>query len=322
LYYQAVVPNFGLFAHKILNKLGNVILFANSGCLALGTFITEWKGGAKLCDHFLETEESVKKTVDRLVAVARYFNFDGWLINIENRIRSELLRNLELFLRLLTDNMRKSAEFSRVIWYDSVTATGNLKWQNMLNGSNLRWYNSCDGIYLNYNWDDAMLLQSADFGVISRIFVGIDCFARGCIGVFADRSFAKANLMRMSVALFAPGWICEQFPHANPIENGLKFWKKLALFTPARPILELPISTDFCAGFTLFNFDVDCRACRITIQAQREVKILVNGVVKESKKEGEQIMVVIDEPIHLVSLDVCVDDFKECSLHRACIEEL
>lgn len=53
-----------------------------------------------------------------------------------------------------------------------------------------RWYNSCDGIYLNYNWDDAMLLQSADFGVISRIFVGIDCFARGCIGVFAESSTA------------------------------------------------------------------------------------------------------------------------------------
>lgn len=358
---------FCYFSHNFVTipPTAYISLAHSHGCLALGTFITEWKGGAKLCDHFLETEESVKKTVDRLVAVARYFNFDGWLINIENRIRSELLRNLELFLRLLTDNMRKSAEFSRVIWYDSVTATGNLKWQNMLNGSNLRWYNSCDGIYLNYNWDDAMLLQSADFGVISRIFVGIDCFARGCIGGWnCSRSFAKANLMRMSVALFAPGWICEQFPHANPIENGLKFWKKLALFTPARPILELPISTDFCAGFTqdkdgmrfrlgsislqphyighsqqitpnkhgglllpkgcsrLFNFDVDCRACRITIQAQREVKILVNGVVKESKKEGEQIMVVIDEPIHLVSLDVCVDDFKECSLHRACIEEL
>ncbi|RCN49491.1 hypothetical protein ANCCAN_04432 [Ancylostoma caninum] len=113
------------------------------------------------------------------------------------------------------------------------------------------WYDNCDGIYLNYGWDDEMLLSSADFGALNKIFVGIDVFARGCIGGWdCYRSFAKANLMRMSIALFAPGWISEKFPGADPIEYGLRFWKKLALYTPARPILQLPVSTNFCAGFT------------------------------------------------------------------------
>ncbi|KAK6047920.1 glycosyl hydrolase family 85 [Cooperia oncophora] len=194
------------------------------GCLALGTFITEWKGGAKICDQILGSEETVEKTVDCLVSVAVHYKFDGWLINIENRILAKHIDNLTLFLRLLTDRMRVAVGFSRVIWYDSVTVTGMLKWQNMLNEYNREWYECCDGIYLNYNWNDGMLLRSADFGAINRIFVGIDCFARGCIGGWdCYRSFAKANLMRMSVALFAPGWICERFPHENPIEHGLRY---------------------------------------------------------------------------------------------------
>ncbi|KIH69336.1 hypothetical protein ANCDUO_00322 [Ancylostoma duodenale] len=78
--------------------------------------------------------------------------------------------------------MRTSATFSRVLWYDSVTATGKLSWQNKLNELNRIWYDNCDGIYLNYGWDDEMLLSSADFGALNRIFVGIDVFARGCIG--------------------------------------------------------------------------------------------------------------------------------------------
>ncbi|PIO73265.1 glycosyl hydrolase family 85 [Teladorsagia circumcincta] len=163
--------------------------------------------------------------------------------------------------------MRESTRFSRVIWYDSVTVKGMLKWQNMLNELNRDWYECCDGIYLNYNWNDGMLLRSADFGVINKIYVGIDCFARGCLGGWdCHRSFAKTNLMRMSVALFAPGWICERFPDANPIEHGLRFWNKLALYTPARPILELPVSTSFCAGFTKDKEGLRFRLGSISLQ--------------------------------------------------------
>ncbi|CAJ0597895.1 unnamed protein product [Cylicocyclus nassatus] len=218
------------------------------GCLVLGTFITE---GKELCARVLASEETVLLTVDRLVSIARAYNFDGWLINIENRVLVEHRENLKLFLRLLTDYMREAVEHSRVIWYDSVIASGRLHWQNQLNELNKIWYENCDGIYLNYGWGDEELLNSADHGKIHRIYVGIDVFARGCIGGWdCYRSFAKANLMRMSIALFAPGWVCEKFPDADPIEHGLKFWKKLTLYAPPRPILELPINTNFCAGFT------------------------------------------------------------------------
>nr|CDJ92109.1 Glycoside hydrolase domain containing protein [Haemonchus contortus] len=359
---------FCYFSHNFITipPIGYINIAHQHGCLVLGTFITEWKGGAKLCDRILASEETVKRTVDCLVSLAVHYKFDGWLINIENRILAKHLDNLRLFLRLLTDNMRKAVQFSRVIWYDSVTVTGMLKWQNMLNDSNRDWYDSCDGIYLNYNWNDIMLLKSAEFGEINRIYVGVDCFARGCIGGWdCQRSFAKINLMRMSAALFAPGWICERFPNANPIEHGLRFWNKLALYTPVRPILELPVSTNFCAGFTrdkegtrfclnsislqphfvgnpgqpmptkydglllprstcvrLFIFDLKCKGCRIKATAKHDVKIVINGITKEMERQGEEIIVTIQEPIHLLTLDICTDDKVDCLLYNIEIEEV
>ena len=57
-----------------------------------------------------------------------------------------------------------------------------------------KWYNStfsrlffdaCDGIFLNYNWSQAHLMQSARMARRNRradVYVGVDTFGRGCYG--------------------------------------------------------------------------------------------------------------------------------------------
>lgn len=193
------------------------------GVLSLGTFITEWTDGKEICSKILESEEMVEKTVDSLVGVARYFGFDGWLINIENEIEENKIDLLLKFCSNLTEKSKKSNTSSRVIWYDSVLHNGKLKWQNALNADNNRFYESCDAIYLNYNWTDGDLLTSAEFGSLERIFVGVDVWARGCVGEFdCHKSFALAELFHMSVALFAPGWLYEKFPEENQIVKGIQ----------------------------------------------------------------------------------------------------
>ena len=52
----------------------------------LGTFITEWKEGARYCSSILDNVESYQHFAKQLVDIACYYNFDGWLINIENEI--------------------------------------------------------------------------------------------------------------------------------------------------------------------------------------------------------------------------------------------
>ena len=47
-----------------------------------------------------------------------------------------LMDRLYTFLSLLTTGMHEVSLGSKVIWYDSVTVDGNLKWQNSLNKLN------------------------------------------------------------------------------------------------------------------------------------------------------------------------------------------
>ena len=59
--------------------------------------------------------------------------FDGWLLNIENPIEKDHIGNLLYLAQKLTQSMHEAVPNSEVIWYDSVTINGELKWQNQLN---------------------------------------------------------------------------------------------------------------------------------------------------------------------------------------------
>ena len=57
------------------------------GVLVLGTFITEWDDGAARCAEIFKDQLSYRQVADQLVLIAKYYGFDGWLINIENPIQ-------------------------------------------------------------------------------------------------------------------------------------------------------------------------------------------------------------------------------------------
>ncbi|EJW84612.1 glycosyl hydrolase family 85 protein [Wuchereria bancrofti] len=219
------------------------------------TVITEWHSGADICKEFLKNEDGVTKTVQKLVNIAVKYNFEGWLINIENKIEAESIMYLDLFLRMLTNEMRQTVgERSRVIWYDSVTIDGELKWQNELNDKNQRWFDITDGIFLNYIWNVKQLSTSAIRAKHRHrnIFVGIDCFGRGCHGDGGwncHQAFMYPRQNNLSIALFAPGWIVETMPSREIIINSLRFWDRLVTFVRPHPLTTLPIDTDFSFGY-------------------------------------------------------------------------
>ena len=65
----------------------------------LGTLITEWDDGRAKCQKFLQTEETAQRAASQLAAIAAYFGFDGWLLNIENELDTSFMPNLLLFIR-------------------------------------------------------------------------------------------------------------------------------------------------------------------------------------------------------------------------------
>ena len=56
------------------------------GVLCLGTIITEWQDGARLCAQLLSNEHLMETFVQQIIAITQYYQFDGWLVNIENPV--------------------------------------------------------------------------------------------------------------------------------------------------------------------------------------------------------------------------------------------
>lgn len=228
-----------------------------NGVQVLGTFITEWDEGAKVCRHLLQDDGTSIAAARQLAALALYYGFDGWLVNIENPIPRSMVARLRLFVRTLRDSCRTTlGAASSVLWYDSVTTTGELKWQNELNASNRPFFDDADGIFLNYHWGDAHLLRTSAAlpqRHRSRVFAGIDVFGRGTYGgggLNCDVAVRATRGAQLSTALFAPGWVFENQDKAQFEANQQAFWEAIAaaIAPLVRRVEGLPLFSDFNRG--------------------------------------------------------------------------
>uniref|UniRef100_T2M8M3 Cytosolic endo-beta-N-acetylglucosaminidase n=1 Tax=Hydra vulgaris TaxID=6087 RepID=T2M8M3_HYDVU len=225
------------------------------GVKSLGTFITEWQDGARACASIFSDISSVKRFAKILVEIACYYNFDGWLINIENDIIPSQVENLKKFIQILTKHLHDRIPDSEVIWYDSVLSTGQLKWQNKLCSENKVFFDLCDGIFLNYNWSIYDLQHSLFTSGEARkldVYVGVDVFGRGCFGGGGWNSCKAMQVIRekkLSAAIFAPGWVMENHGEEEFTKNNKKFWELLAAYLYPHFLSELPFVTSFCQGY-------------------------------------------------------------------------
>uniref|UniRef100_A0A3Q2Q7F8 Cytosolic endo-beta-N-acetylglucosaminidase n=1 Tax=Fundulus heteroclitus TaxID=8078 RepID=A0A3Q2Q7F8_FUNHE len=259
-YHWQYIDIFNYFTHQLVTVPPAVWTNAahKHGVIVLGTFITEWTDGATMCEAFLKDEESYRAVADKLVQISQYYGFDGWLINIENRLSEAAVRNTPLFLRYLTDQMHERVPSSLILWYDSVIENGNLEWQNELNQSNRMFFDACDGFFTNYNWDEKNLEQMKDYsGVQGRqadVYVGVDVFARGnVVGGMLETNKALDLIRKhnFSAAIFAPGWVYESLSDKSEFRsNQDKFWALLSDYLYIhRAASRLPFISSFCQGF-------------------------------------------------------------------------
>ena len=188
--------------------------------------------GYSRCAELFSTPESCSVLVEQLVKISLSCGVDGWLINIENRLDPDLVDNVQYFLKLLTDSMHSAIDDSLVIWYDAVTIDGKLSWQNELNDQNVPFFDACDGIFINYSWDEDapqvarsyLLSRATSTGAgapggslsrdsrLSEIYFGCDVFGRGTAfggGYEAHLAVDASMSAGASIAIFAPGWVLE-----------------------------------------------------------------------------------------------------------------
>ncbi|XP_006869712.1 PREDICTED: cytosolic endo-beta-N-acetylglucosaminidase [Chrysochloris asiatica] len=255
-YHWQYIDIFVYFSHQLVTipPVGWTNAAHRHGVCVLGTFITEWNEGGKLCEAFLAGDErSYRAVADQLVRIAQFFRFDGWLINIENSLSLAAVRNTPPFLQYLTAELHRAVPGGLVLWYDSVLHSGQLKWQNELNENNRTFFEACDGFFTNYNWREEhlerMLTQVGERR--TDVYVGVDVFARGNVvgGRFdTNKSLELIRKHGFSAALFAPGWVYECLEKSSFFQNQDRFWSLLGPYLPTHSICSLPFVTSFCLG--------------------------------------------------------------------------
>eukprot|EP00752_Nemacystus_decipiens_P002453 g2310.t1 len=241
MYDWGLIDIFVYFSHNLVTipPAGWIDVAHRHGTRVLGTFITEWDKGYDVCAELLGSEATADRAAEKLARIAADHGFDGWLVNIENKVDPG--RNVDVlvhFVRSLTARMRaatsspaagrrdehgsagsSSSSSSRndgctVLWYDSVTMDGELKWQDRLNRKNRRFFDACDGIFSNYTWKADYPSASALEAEARRydVYMGIDTFGRGTWGggkFDVDKALGKIRRAGVSAALFAPSWTME-----------------------------------------------------------------------------------------------------------------
>jgi mannosyl-glycoprotein endo-beta-N-acetylglucosaminidase len=222
-----------------------------NGTPILGTFITEFGPGEQICQSLFKNLDLI---IEILIDITVFFGFDGWLVNIENKIATDVVHKLKYFLQKLNNELKRVNRSFLLVWYDSVCESGELKWQNELNEANRAFFDLTDGIFLNYTWTEENLQKTAVNATQYRrhdVFVGVDVFGRGCLGDGGFNCRLPFDLITrqdLSIALFAPGWVHECLDTAQFKVNNETFWSLLKPYLSRRAVRRLPLVTSFTHG--------------------------------------------------------------------------
>ncbi|KAG0487963.1 hypothetical protein HPP92_006774 [Vanilla planifolia] len=232
IWHWHLIDIFVYFSHNLvtLPPPGWINAAHTHGVKVLGTFITEWEKGREICNTLLSTVESARTYAERLAELANKLGFDGWLINMEVKLDPQQTINLKEFVSHLTQSIHNVVPGSLVIWYDSVTIDGDLKYQNQLNEKNKPFFDVSDGIFCNYCWKENFPEDSSTVAGDRRfdVYMGIDVWGRGTYGGGQWTTNVALDVLKkddVSAAVFAPGWVYEtgQGPDFQTAQN--RWWR-------------------------------------------------------------------------------------------------
>ncbi|KAK9462544.1 glycosyl hydrolase family 85-domain-containing protein [Lipomyces oligophaga] len=205
-----------------------------SGVLCLGTLIFEGSDAASDASRLLTPNISGVgyHYADLLSEVARYFGFDGYLINMETVMANiheakELVSFIEYFRFALH---RIVGSHSKIIWYDSLTLLNEINYQDCLNEQTMPFFRAADGLFTNYFWDASQVFSSARLAgqaLGPDIWTGIDVWGRNVSYPAKSQVGRALKLIEdagTSVALFGPAWNYEELGPKDFRKNDIELW--------------------------------------------------------------------------------------------------
>jgi len=221
----------------------------------------------------VQKDGSTFPVADKLIEMTEYYGFDGWFINQETGGgNAQLAQDMRDFMIYIQENSDLDIQ-----WYDAMTETGGVSWQNALNENNDWFFQYGSQIvsqwmFLNFNWTVAKLASSAALaGSLGRspyeLYAGVDVQANGNnTGVNWDWVFPEGSDHVTSIGFYCPNWtysgssgVLDFYTRANRFWVGANRdpsntvtthpWKGLAHYFAARtPVTSFPFISNFNTG--------------------------------------------------------------------------
>ncbi|WP_257348916.1 endo-beta-N-acetylglucosaminidase [Pseudalkalibacillus decolorationis] len=248
-----------------------------NGVPVLGTifFPPEYYGGKfEWVEQMLQQRPDGSFPVaDKLIEAAEYYGFDGWFINQETAGGDEeTAERMQKFLKYLQEN---KSDGMHMMWYDAMTKSGEINWQNALTDANKMFLkdeeqNISNSMFLNFWWEDMKASRERALGLDRSpydLFAGINVGAEGYhTDVAWEGLFPAGEQANVSLGMYRPDWtFASSESHKEFYEKANHFWvgpngdptntkttddwKGIANYIVAKSsVNELPFTTHFNTG--------------------------------------------------------------------------
>lgn len=233
---------------------------------------TAYGGRIQWVRDFVQRDGDRFPVADKLIEVARHHGFDGWFINQEtaggDTALASTMRDFMVYLE---------ASGLHTIWYDAMTRTGSVSWQNALTAANQQFLQdgaqrSSDEMFLNFWWSATGLANSAALArTLGRdpyeLYSGVDVESNGYnTSVGWASVFPEGRPHVTSLGFYRPEWTFKSStspadfyardnrfwigPNGDPADTtSTAAWKGVAHYvTELTPITTLPFVTNFNTG--------------------------------------------------------------------------
>jgi len=174
---------------------------------------------------------------EKLWEIAKFFKFDGYLMNFESDIPQEYVESTLQFLEYLKMRMKDEiGKHSELCWYDSVLATtGKVRWQSALRECNKAFLDVWDTFFTDYHWKPEFLDESLLFAGDRSfdVYYGNDIYGRGTFGGGIYNTHIALNEIckrPLSIALFGTAYFYENHPQSLERADN-QFWKGNQIIT-------------------------------------------------------------------------------------------
>ena len=175
-----------------------------NGVPVMGTIFFDWGGNSSVVENFVRNYRSV---ADKLIEVMEYYGFDGYFFNEETAVDYTTAGNL----RSMIAYMRQKRPNMLIGWYDSITDSGNLSYQDAINGYNSGWVSAgVNEFFMNYNWTtqdvNTTVSTMQNLGKSQyEAFAGLDV-QQNCMNTNFSSNYLlnNSNKLKLSLALYCP----------------------------------------------------------------------------------------------------------------------